>query len=111
MDSFLSAKSGVHTCLLRAVVQFQPELFAPSFGTNIYRMHNWASRHPEQIKEITRRATTFAETHLSSQGLECYAVRLLLAYINKFVEGKNLQEIFHEELKQYPSKQGNLHPI
>ena len=92
-------------------MQFEPEMFAPSFGTNVYRMHHWASRHPEQIREISHRATAFAETHLSTQGLECYAVRLLLAYINKFVDGENLQEFFFEELKHYPSKQGNPHPI
>ena len=85
-------------------------MFATSFGTNIYVMHHWASRHPEQIKQISRQATVFAETNLSTQGLECYAVRLLLAYINKFVNGENLQEIFIEELERYPFKEGNLHP-
>ena len=91
-------------------MQFEPEMFAQSFGTNIYRMHHWATRHPEQIREISRRATDFAETHLSTQGLECYAVRLLLAYINKFVNGENLQDIFSEELKHYSSEKGNQHP-
>ena len=86
-------------------------MFTASFGTNIYVMHHWASRHPEQIREISRRATIFAETHLSTQGLECYAVRLLLAYINKFENGEDLHKIFMAELKHYPSNEGNPHPI
>ena len=44
-----------------------------------------------QINEILHQATYFAETHLSSCGLICYAVRLLVAYINQFVKGENLQ--------------------
>ncbi len=72
-------------------------------------MHHWASEHPVQIREISRRATDFAETHLSTHGLECYAVRLLLAYINNFIKGENLQEIFSEELKHYPSEKGTPH--
>ena len=92
-------------------VQFEPEMFTSTFGTNIYRMYQWASKHPEQIREISHQATSFAATHLSTHGLECYAVRMLLAYINKFVEGENLQEIFSEELKRYPSRRGDLHPV
>ena len=74
-------------------------------------MHNWAYEHPAQIKEISGRATGFAETHLSTPGLECYALRLLLAYIDKFVTGENLQDIFFKELKRYPSKKGDPHPV
>ena len=92
-------------------MHFEPEFYTSTFGTNIFGMHQWASEHPVQIREISDRATDFADTHLSTHGLECYAVRLLLAYINKFVKGENLQEIFLEELKRYPSRKGDPPPV
>ena len=79
-------------------MHFEPEFYNSTFGTNIFGMHQWAYEHPAQIREISDRATGFADIHLSTHGLECYAVRLLLAYISKFVKGENLQDIFSEDL-------------